>query len=32
MRRLAGRFGGTIELTADLFGDGTHAVLAVPWS
>jgi signal transduction histidine kinase len=32
MRRLAGRFGGTIELTADLLGKGTHAVLTIPWS
>jgi signal transduction histidine kinase len=32
MRRLAGRFGGTIELTGDLLGNGTQAVLAVPWS
>jgi signal transduction histidine kinase len=32
MRRLAGRFGGKIELTAGLFDNGTHAVLTVPWS
>jgi signal transduction histidine kinase len=30
MRRLAGRFGGTIELTTDPSGSGTQAILAVP--
>jgi signal transduction histidine kinase len=32
IRRVAGRFGGTIELTADPFDGVTRAVLAVPWS
>jgi signal transduction histidine kinase len=32
MRRLAGRFGGTIELKAALLGNGTQAILAVPRS